>query len=379
MRRERELKEKESDLRERAAKLAERETASAAQQRVHGGDKERLQAMETSMEQRQASTDAYKTRAQQLFVDSLKELSVLRRSLAEQRLIRDRFEVGRVISRQQGMQMTEIWEDGEAFHRLRREKQQLKQDEEALRVRKHAIKSSRRTSTASSSSSSSTPPPSSSSSSTTSSMPAPDGFESADTSDAAVAAERHMQDDILKLRSLELRRVVGEIKAKEEDLEFRKKALIRFQRLMRDQGQSRFNNNTILHNRYLLLDMLGKGGFSEVYRAFDLIELRYVACKIHQLNSTWNDNRKRDYTRHATREYEIHKEMDHPRVVHLFDVFSIDVNSFCTVLDYCNGPDLDMFLKEKQTLNEKTARSSKWSRAWKKHIRFVVHCNHTAL
>jgi hypothetical protein len=28
----------------------------------------------------------------------------------------------------------------------------------------------------------------------------------------------------------------------------------------------------------------GKGGFSEVHKAFDLKEQRYVACKIHQLN-----------------------------------------------------------------------------------------------
>jgi tousled-like kinase len=36
-----------------------------------------------------------------------------------------------------------------------------------------------------------------------------------------------------------------------------------------DQRRSRFNNNNpLLHERYVLLQMLGKGGFSEVYKAF---------------------------------------------------------------------------------------------------------------
>ncbi len=37
-------------------------------------------------------------------------------------------------------------------------------------------------------------------------------------------------------------------------------------------------------------------------------------------------------------------------------VFAIDLNSFCTVLDYCDGSDLDMYLKERHTLNESEAR-----------------------
>jgi len=50
--------------------------------------------------------------------------------------------------------------------------------------------------------------------------------------------------------------------------------------------------------------------------------------------------------RHALREYNIHKALDHPRVVKLYDVFEIDANSFCTVLEYCDGHDLDFYLKQ---------------------------------
>lgn len=41
----------------------------------------------------------------------------------------------------------------------------------------------------------------------------------------------------------------------------------------------------------------------------------------------------------------------------LFDVFEIDTNSFCTVLEYCDGNDLDFFLKQNKIIPEKEARS----------------------
>lgn len=56
------------------------------------------------------------------------------------------------------------------------------------------------------------------------------------------------------------------------------------------------------------------------------------------------------YSRHALREYNIHKALDHPRIVKLYDVFEIDGNSFCTVLEYCNGHDLDFYLKQVITI-----------------------------
>lgn len=93
----------------------------------------------------------------------------------------------------------------------------------------------------------------------------------------------------------------------------------------------------VLGGRYVLQYLLGRGGFSEVYKArgvplaasaasasteavrlsvsdphrplrrastpqaFDSEELRYVACKIHQLSPQWSEDRKRSYVRHAVR------------------------------------------------------------------------------
>jgi tousled-like kinase len=140
-------------------------------------------------------------------------------------------------------------------------------------------------------------------------------------------------------------------------------------------------------------------------QAFDLQQYREVACKIHQLNTQWSDAKKQNYTKHAVREYEIQKVLEHPKarfltlylspscsrivainymhvyalylcsslhlyhctapsctlqstqIVRLFDVFEIDANSFCTVLEYCDGTDLDFYLKTHKFLPEKDARS----------------------
>ena len=114
---------------------------------------------------------------------------------------------------------------------------------------------------------------------------------------------------------------------------------------------------TQLHDRYVLMNLLGKGGFSEVWRAFDLQDMRNVAVKIHQLESSWSDAKKENYTKHVSREYEIHRDVRHPRIVSLFDVFEIDTDSFATVLECCKGTDLDTLLKDKGRLPERDARA----------------------
>ena len=103
--------------------------------------------------------------------------------------------------------------------------------------------------------------------------------------------------------------------------------------------------------------LLGKGGFSEVWRGYDLQELREVAVKIHQLDPRWPEQKKENYTKHVSREYEIHRNVRHPRIVSLYDVFEIDNNSFATVLECCKGTDLDTILKSQKRLPERKARA----------------------
>lgn len=85
--------------------------------------------------------------------------------------------------------------------------------------------------------------------------------------------------------------------------------------------------------------------------------LREVAVKIHQIDPRWSDAKRENYTKHVSREYQIHRDVRHPRIVSLFDVFEIDTNAFATVLECCNGTDLDTLLKEKGLLPERDARA----------------------
>ena len=169
--------------------------------------------------------------------------------------------------------------------------------------------------------------------------------------------EYYEMDEILKLRQAALKKEDADISLEMEKLERERNLHIRELKRIHNEDQSRFNNHVTLNDRYLLLTLLGKGGFSEVHKAFDLKDQRYVACKIHQLNKDWKEDKKANYIKHALREYNIHKQLDHPRIVRLFDVFEIDSNSFCTVLEYCDGHDLDFYLKQHKFIPEREARS----------------------
>jgi tousled-like kinase len=169
--------------------------------------------------------------------------------------------------------------------------------------------------------------------------------------------EYYEADEILKLRQNALKKEDSDLQLEMEKLERERNLHIRELKRIHNEDQSRFNNHPVLNDRYLLLMLLGKGGFSEVHKAFDLKEQRYVACKVHQLNKDWKEDKKANYIKHALREYNIHKALDHPRVVKLYDVFEIDANSFCTVLEYCDGHDLDFYLKQHKTIPEREARS----------------------
>jgi len=72
-------------------------------------------------------------------------------------------------------------------------------------------------------------------------------------------------------------------------------------------------------------------------QAYDLVDHRYVACKLHGLNAQWSEEKKQSYIRHANRECEIHKSLVHHHIVRLWDKFHIDMHTFCTVLEYCSG------------------------------------------
>nr|XP_029711468.1 serine/threonine-protein kinase tousled-like 2 isoform X3 [Aedes albopictus] len=304
----------------------------------------------------------------------LKQKSNIEKKEARQKCMQNRLRLGQFVTQRVGATFQENWTDGYAFQELAKRQEEITAEREEIDRQKKLLMKKRPTNSESSRKRNN--------SSTSSSVAASSGVSSGSAStqlasslhngndntflkpDPVVSSnttftiqEYYECDEILKLRQNALKKEDADLQLEMEKLERERNLHIRELKRIHNEDQSRFNNHPVLNDRYLLLMLLGKGGFSEVHKAFDLKEQRYVACKVHQLNKDWKEDKKANYIKHALREYNIHKALDHPRVVKLYDVFEIDANSFCTVLEYCDGHDLDFYLKQHKTIPEKEARS----------------------
>ncbi|XP_052681917.1 serine/threonine-protein kinase tousled-like 1 isoform X2 [Crassostrea angulata] len=266
------------------------------------------------------------------------EKSKLEKKTTRQKSMGNRLRLGQFVTQRQGATFVENWVDGWAFTDLMKQQERIAQEREDIeKQRKLLVKKKPN--------------------STVTKNPKNDNFLKPGGEKPLTLAEFYEQDEILKLRQASLKKEDADIQLELEKLERERNLHIRELKRIHNEDNSRFKDHPILNERYLLLNLLGKGGFSEVHKGFDLKEQRYVACKIHQLNREWKDDKKANYIKHALREYNIHKTLDHPRIVRLYDVFEIDNNSFCTVLEYCEGNDLDFYLKQNKSIPEKEARS----------------------
>ncbi|KAG5497727.1 hypothetical protein JKF63_03993 [Porcisia hertigi] len=155
-----------------------------------------------------------------------------------------------------------------------------------------------------------------------------------------------------------LTNAIADIKSKQSEIEYEKKAFVKEMRRVNDEDTSEFLATPTIgeEDRYVLMHLLGKGGFSEVWKAFDLVEGRYVACKIHHIQREWPAHTRTHYLRHAQRELDIMRALDHPHLTHLYDVFPRGDHTFISVMEYSNGMDLDTYLKRYRTFKEADAR-----------------------
>ncbi|RLN18149.1 serine/threonine-protein kinase TOUSLED [Panicum miliaceum] len=259
--------------------------------------------------------------------DLLIAVSKAERQEARMRIRQESFRLGNVGVMRAGTIISETWEDGQAIKDLNSHLKSLLETKETIERHRKSLKKRQ--------------------------------SDKGDGSDAETSMSEEdilLQDEICKSRLTSIKREEEQYLKERDRYELEKGRLIREMKRLRDEDGSRFNNFQILHHRYALLNLLGKGGFSEVYKAFDLVEYKYVACKLHGLNAQWSEEKKQSYIRHAIREYNIHKTLVHPNIVRLWDIFEIDHNTFCTVLEYCSGKDLDAVLKATPILPEKEAR-----------------------
>ena len=285
------------------------------------------------------------------------------------RKLRDRSQrLGCVAVRRVGTQLNEVWEDGEAFAQLEERTRKIAEQKKDAEERRRAIKRK-------------LPPPGTSAAETASAAASTKNTAAADKNNESnnknnndkkqntssfvsdVHREFALSEEVHKTRVNQLRREEEAISREREVLEREKLALAREIKRTRDEDDSRFNDFPMLGaqepgcERYVLTNLLGRGGFSEVYRAWDCHEMKEVACKLHSLNPRWSEERKRAYVRHAARECSIHKSLKHDHVVKLLDVFEVDSDTFCTVLELCEGDDLDARLKNTGSMSEREARA----------------------
>uniref|UniRef100_A0A8C6UT92 non-specific serine/threonine protein kinase n=1 Tax=Neogobius melanostomus TaxID=47308 RepID=A0A8C6UT92_9GOBI len=286
------------------------------------------------IDEQQKLLEKYKERLNKCITMSKKlliEKSTQEKQACREKSMQDRLRLGHFTTVRHGASFTEQWTDGYAFQNLVKQQEWINQQREDIE-RQRKLLAKRK-------------PPSTSNS------------QSPTTNSELTLAEYHEQEEIFKLRLGHLKKEEAEIQAELERLERVRNLHIRELKRINNEDSSQFKDHPTLNERYLLLHLLGRGGFSEVYKAFDLIEQRYAAVKIHQLNKNWREEKKENYHKHACREYRIHKELDHPRIVKLYDYFSLDTDTFCTVMEYCDGNDLDFYLKQHKLMSEKEARS----------------------
>ncbi|KAG5262178.1 hypothetical protein AALO_G00293080 [Alosa alosa] len=311
------------------------------------------------IDEQQKLLEKYKERLNKCITMSKKlliEKSTQEKQSCREKSMQDRLRLGHFTTVRHGASYTEQWTDGYAFQNLVKQQEWVNQQREDIeRQRKLLAKRKPPSSNPSQSPS----PNSEAKQRKTKAVNGADNdpFLKPSLPTLLTLAEYHEQEEIFKLRLGHLKKEEAEIQVELERLERVRNLHIRELKRINNEDSSQFKDHPTLNERYLLLHLLGRGGFSEVYKAFDLFEQRYAAVKIHQLNKNWREEKKENYHKHACREYRIHKQLDHPRIVKLYDYFSLDTDTFCTVLEFCEGNDLDFYLKQHKLMSEKEARS----------------------
>ncbi|VDK74647.1 unnamed protein product [Dibothriocephalus latus] len=259
-----------------------------------------LELESTVQQQTIALAQEHNVKSRQLIQELLIEKSILEKKTTRQKVMDNRLRLGQFVTQRQGAHFEEKWIEGYRFKELDARRKNIEAiREEIERKRKQWNKR----------------------------KPGVDGKKNKSRWEEVSVDEFYEQVEIFDLRKQMLVKEDKEIQGELERLDRERNLHIREIKRIANEDASRFKDHPLLNDRYLLLSLLGKGGFSEVHKGFDLKENRYVACKIHQLNPAWPKDKKDNYIK------------------------------FCTVLEYCEGNDLDFFLKQNKIIPEREAKS----------------------
>ncbi|OEH77886.1 tyrosine kinase-like protein [Cyclospora cayetanensis] len=114
--------------------------------------------------------------------------------------------------------------------------------------------------------------------------------------------------------------------------------LLKQMRLLLAQSNSPFNNFYQLRRGYRLLNMLGRGGFAEVWEVFDPLTCSVAAAKLHVLSAVKKERERLKIVRRVQNEIEIHKDIrPHPFIVEMKACFEMGNDVLASILQFCEG------------------------------------------
>jgi len=107
-----------------------------------------------------------------------------------------------------------------------------------------------------------------------------------------------------------------------------------------DRGRQRFPAGTRLAQRYRIVELLGRGGMGEVYRADDLTLGQQVALKLLP-EDTAHDQQ---WVERLREEVRLARQVSHPNVCRVHDIVEAD-GHLCISMEYIAGEDLASLLR----------------------------------
>lgn len=113
-----------------------------------------------------------------------------------------------------------------------------------------------------------------------------------------------------------------------------------------------FSQGSFVADRYEILDKVGAGGMSDVYRAKDHILDRVVAIKV--LKAEYAEDMT--FVNKFRTEAQSAAGLEHPNIVNIYDVGSED-GTYYIVMEYVEGITLKTYIEKKEHLNFKEAVS----------------------
>jgi serine/threonine protein kinase len=114
-----------------------------------------------------------------------------------------------------------------------------------------------------------------------------------------------------------------------------------------DKQDKQLQRETLLLNRYMIMDILGLGGMSSVYRARDMHfpnAMKIVAVK-EMINQAPDPLVRQTIVQNFEREANILVTLSHPSIPKIFDYFTHNDRSYL-VIEYVSGKDLEVYMNE---------------------------------